>query len=163
MRCCEPTGTNGPILNQHSHTSVCGAKRENTCTLCLGCGACNHCAVHTQPTRCGWVTFLRWLMAGGKRPAPFRTRKLSRLCADGTATGGSWESKTLPQSTVSWGWGTGLETGTYPTPPFLRAHTTRTHVCAHSRHCPSLTSEMHLSDWLSAPKKSPPTHGGRLP
>ena len=61
-------------------------------------------------------------MAGGKRPAPFRTRKLSRLCADGTATGGSWESKTLPQSTVSWGWGTGLETGTYPTPPFLRAH-----------------------------------------
>ena len=95
-------------------------------------------------------------MAGGKRPAPFRTRKLSRLCADGTATGGSWESKTLPQSTVSWGWGTGLETGTYPTPPLLRAHTTRTHVCAHSRHCPSLTSEMHLSDWLSAPKKSPP-------
>lgn len=65
---------------------------------------------------------MRWLMAGGKRPAPFRTRKLSRLCADGTATGGSWESKTLPQSTVSWGWGTGLETGTYPTPPFY-AHT----------------------------------------
>ena len=61
-------------------------------------------------------------MAGGKRPAPFRTRKLSRLCADGTATGGSWESKTLPQSTVSWGWGTGLETGQYPTPPFY-AHT----------------------------------------
>ena len=42
----------------------------------------------------GWLC--RWLIAAGKRPVPFRTRKLSLRRADGTALGRVWESRLLP-------------------------------------------------------------------
>ena len=42
----------------------------------------------------GWLC--RWPIAAGKRPVPFRTRKLSLRRADGTALGRVWESRLLP-------------------------------------------------------------------
>ena len=42
----------------------------------------------------GWLC--RWFIAAGKRPVPFRTRKLSLRRADGTALGRVWESRLLP-------------------------------------------------------------------
>ena len=65
----------------------------------------------THHTRCVWLTdtladccwlvvlsgwLCRWFIAAGKRPVPFRTRKLSLRRADGTALGRVWESRLLP-------------------------------------------------------------------
>ena len=47
----------------------------------------------------GWLC--RWLIAAGKRPVPFRTRKLSLRRADGTALGRVWESRLLPTLIIS--------------------------------------------------------------
>ena len=67
---------------------------------------CVHYAVFDTPRRVVWLTgtclcvlsgwLCRWLIAAGKRPVPFRTRKLSLRRADGTALGRVWESRLLP-------------------------------------------------------------------
>ena len=50
----------------------------------------HHQDTNSAPSVC------RWSIAAGKRPDPFRTRKLSLRRADGTATGRLWESKLPP-------------------------------------------------------------------
>ena len=79
----EPTGTNGPTLNNNPNQQR-GRVKEQQTTLCR-----NHYTNHDQPTpphahkqeaeRGGTVlnTKLVVVTAPGKRPAPFRTWKLS--------------------------------------------------------------------------------------
>ena len=67
---------------------------------------CVHYAVFDTPCWFVWLTdahlfvlsgwLCRWFIAAGKRPVPFRTRKLSLRRADGTALGRVWESRLLP-------------------------------------------------------------------
>ena len=93
-------------------------------------GVCVHCAVHGQHGLdgplwgfVGWVVkwiivSLTWVsslfgvllvlvvlvvLARGLHPVSFPNLEVKPFCADGTATGGLWESRALP--TVSWWWG----------------------------------------------------------
>ena len=43
------------------------------------------------------------VLARGLHPVSFPNLEVKPFCADGTATGGLWESRALP--TVSWWWG----------------------------------------------------------
>ena len=96
------TGTNSP---NYYNTSVllAGVFHERLIFVVF----CVHYAVFDTPRRVcvvdghmfvcvlsGWLC--RWLIAAGKRPVPFRTRKLSLRRADGTALGRVWESRLLP-------------------------------------------------------------------
>ena len=93
-------------------------------------GVCVHCAVHDQHglesllgfvgwvvkwiiVSLTWVSPLFWgvaclvvlvVLARGLHPVSFPNLEVKPFCADGTATGGLWESRALP--TVSlWWWG----------------------------------------------------------
>ena len=75
----EPTGTNGPTLNNNPH-HACGYNNKQRTINCR-----NHYTNHDQPTpphaNKQWGTVLNTIlvvvMAPGKRPATFRTWKLS--------------------------------------------------------------------------------------
>lgn len=99
--------------------------------MCLFDGVCVHCAVHDQHGLdesfagfVGWVVkwiycFTDWwvvipfgvllvlvvlvVLARGLHPVSFPNLEVKPFCADGTATGGLWESRALP--TFSWWWG----------------------------------------------------------
>ena len=57
------------------------------------------------------------VLARGLHPVSFPNLEVKPFCADGTATGGLWESRALP--TVSFGGGgVGPVVGSAPPPPF---------------------------------------------
>ena len=87
-------------------------------------GVCVHCAVHDQHgllrvgLLSGYIVSLTGgfrlfgvllilvvlvVLARGLHPVSFPNLEVKPFCADGTATGGLWESRALP--TVSWWWG----------------------------------------------------------
>ena len=58
------------------------------------------------------------VLARGLHPVSFPNLEVKPFCADGTATGGLWESRALP--TVSlWWWGCLVLMGSAPPPPFF--------------------------------------------
>ena len=88
-------------------------------------GVCVHCAVHDQHGPLGvgllsgyivsltvsghpffgvlLILVVLVVLARGLHPVSFPNLEVKPFCADGTATGGLWESRALP--TVSWWWG----------------------------------------------------------
>ena len=92
-------------------------------------GVCVHCAVHGQhglgPFWGLWVglvhvdnCFTDWwvsslgvllvlvvlvVLARGLHPVSFPNLEVKPFCADGTATGGLWESRALPTVSLWWG------------------------------------------------------------
>ena len=86
-------------------------------------GVCVHCAVHDQHGLRGWV--VKWIfvsltggfrpclgcclfvvlvvLARGLHPVSFPNLEVKPFCADGTATGGLWESRALPTVSLSGG------------------------------------------------------------
>ena len=54
------------------------------------------------------------VLARGLHPVSFPNLEVKPFCADGTATGGLWESRALP--TVSWWWGCLILVGLTPPP-----------------------------------------------
>ena len=91
-------------------------------------GVCVHCAVHGQHGlgplwgfvgwvgTCGYIVSLTWVspffgvllvlvvlvvLARGLHPVSFPNLEVKPFCADGTATGGLWESRALPTVSLS--------------------------------------------------------------
>ena len=85
-------------------------------------GVCVHCAVHDQHGlrgwvgTCGYIVSLTWVsslfrgcclfvvlvvLARGLHPVSFPNLEVKPFCADGTATGGLWESRALPTVSLS--------------------------------------------------------------
>ena len=100
----EPTGTNGPTLNNNPNQQR-GRVKEQQTTLCR-----NHYTNHDQPTpphahkqeaERGTVlnTKLVVVTAPGKRPALIPNLEAKPGSANGTATDRLWESRTPPQHT----------------------------------------------------------------
>ena len=95
----EPTGTNGPTLN-NTPTQHVGVHTKNTNQPCR-----NHYTNHDQPTPppTPWEsvehTRLVVVIAPGKRPASIPNLEAKPGSANGTATDRLWESRTPPQHT----------------------------------------------------------------
>ena len=95
----EPTGTNGPTLNNNpTHRS--GDKKHQH-------NSRNHYTNHDQPTppphKTAWGSVLNTKTCGGhstgETPSNIPNLEAKPGSADGTATDGLWESRTPPQHT----------------------------------------------------------------
>ena len=58
------------------------------------------------------------VLARGLHPVSFPNLEVKPFCADGTATGGLWESRALPTVSLKCGGGVGPVVGSAP-PPFF--------------------------------------------
>ena len=59
------------------------------------------------------------VLARGLHPVSFPNLEVKPFCADGTATGGLWESRALPTVSLSGGGVDPDRSGLMPPPPFL--------------------------------------------